>query len=100
LNARAATKPSAEFVARGEAELGIQLISEIVFVHGAELLEPLPAELQAINVISAGIVTTATEPDAAKVLFKFLTSPAAAAVIKALAWNQEAREDRSGPVVP
>jgi molybdate transport system substrate-binding protein len=83
LNARAATKPSAEFVARGEAELGVQLISEIVFVHGAELLGPLPAELQAMNVISAGIVTTATEPDAAKVLFKFLTSPAAAAAIKA-----------------
>jgi hypothetical protein len=39
-------------VARGEAELGIQLISEIVFVPGAELLAPFPAELQAMNVIS------------------------------------------------
>ena len=83
LNARAATTPSAEIVARGEAELGIQLISEIVSVPGAELLGPLPAELQAMNVISAGIVTTASEPDAARALFKFLTSPAAAAVIKA-----------------
>jgi len=82
LNARAATKPSAEFVARGEAELGIQLISEIVSVPGAELLGPLPGELQAMNVIFAGIVTTATEPDAARSLFKFLTSPAAASVIK------------------
>jgi molybdate transport system substrate-binding protein len=82
LNARAATKPSAEFVARGEAELGIQLISEIVSVPGAELLGPLPGELQAMNVIFAGIVTTATEPDAARALFKFLTSPAAASVIK------------------
>ena len=83
LNARAATTPSAEIVARGDAELGIQLISEIVFVPGAELLGPFPAELQAMNVISAGIVTTASEPDAARALFKFLTSPAAAAVIKA-----------------
>jgi molybdate transport system substrate-binding protein len=83
LNARAATTPSAEIVARGEAELGIQLISEIVSVPGAELLGPLPDELQAMTVISAGIVTTASEPDAARVLFKFLTSPAAAAVIKA-----------------
>jgi molybdate transport system substrate-binding protein len=83
LNARAATTPSAEIVARGEAELGIQLISEIVFVPGAELLGPLPADLQAMNVISAGIVTTASEPAAARVLFKFLTSPASAAVIKA-----------------
>src|ERR1700730_2870356 len=83
LNARAATTANAEIVARGEAELGIQLISEIVFVPGAALLGPLPAELQAMNVIAAGIVMTASEPDAARVLFKFLTSPAAAAVIKA-----------------
>ena len=83
LNARAATTPSAEIVARGEAELGIQLISELVSVPGAELLGPLPDELQAMTVISAGIVTPASEPDAARVLFKFLTSPAAAAVIKA-----------------
>jgi molybdate transport system substrate-binding protein len=83
LNARAATTPNAEIVARGEAELGIQLISEIVSVPGAELLGPLPAELQAMTVISAGIVMTASEPDAARVLIKFLTSPAAATVIKA-----------------
>ncbi len=83
LNARAATTPNAEIVARGEAELGIQLISEIVSVPGAELLGPLPGELQAMNVILAGIVTTAREPDAARALLRFLTSPAAAAAIKA-----------------
>ena len=83
LNARAATTPNAEIVARGDAELGIQLISEIVSVPGAELLGPLPAELQTINVISAGIVTTASEPDAARTLLKFLSTPAAASVIKA-----------------
>jgi len=77
-------KPRAEhIVARGEADLGIQLISEIVSVPGAELLGPLPGELQTMTVISTGIVQTATEPDAARALFKFLTSPAAAAVIKA-----------------
>ncbi|MGB6315730.1 MAG: substrate-binding domain-containing protein [Pseudolabrys sp.] len=52
-------------------------------VPGAELLGPLPAELQAMTGISAGLVVTASEPDAARVLFKFLTSPAAATVIKA-----------------
>ena len=76
-------------MARGEAELGIQLISEIVSVPGAELLGPLPAELQAMNVIEAGIVTTASEPDAARVLLKFMTSPAAAAVIKASGMERE-----------
>src|SRR2546428_10388837 len=83
VNARAATKPSAEFVARGEAELGIQLISEIVSVPGAELLGPLPGDLQAMTAILAGILTTAPEPDAARALLRFLTSLAAAAAIKA-----------------
>jgi molybdate transport system substrate-binding protein len=83
LNARAATKPSAEFVARGEAELGIQLISEIVSVPGAELLGPLPGDLQAMTDILAGVLKTAPEPEAARALLKFLTSSAAAPAIKA-----------------
>ena len=82
-NAQAATKPSAEFVARGEAELGIQYISEIVEFPGTELLGPFPAELQTTNVIYAGILKTAPHRDAAMALFKFLTSPDAAAAIKA-----------------
>ena len=83
VNARAATKSSAEFVARGEAELGIQLISEIVSVPGAELLGPLPGDLQVMTAILAGILTTAPEPDAGRALLRFLASPAAAAAIKA-----------------
>jgi molybdate transport system substrate-binding protein len=83
LNARAATKPSAEFVARGEAELGVQLISEIVSVPGAELLGPLPGDLQAMTAILAGVLKTAPEPDAARALLRFLISPAAAPAIKA-----------------
>jgi molybdate transport system substrate-binding protein len=83
LNARAATKPSAEFVARGKAELGVQLISEIVSVPGAELLGPLPGDLQAMTTILAGVLKTAPEPDAARALLRFLTSPAAAPAIKA-----------------
>jgi molybdate transport system substrate-binding protein len=82
-NPQAATKPSAEFVARGEAELGIQLISEIVSVRGAELLGPLPGDLQSMTDILAGVLTAAPEPDAARALLRFLSSPAAAPAIKA-----------------
>jgi len=82
-NPLAATKPSAEFVARGEAELGIQLISEIVSVPGATLLGPLPGDLQAMSDILAGILKTAPQPDATRALLKFLTSPAATPAIKA-----------------
>ena len=70
-------------MARGEADLGIQLISEIVSVPGAELLGPLPGDLQAMTDILAGVLKTAPEPDAARALLRFLTSPAAAAAIKA-----------------
>lgn len=82
LNARAATTPDSEIVARGEAELGIQLISEIVSIPGAELLGPLPGDLQKVNVLLGGIVVNAREADAASALFKFLTSPVAVEVIK------------------
>jgi molybdate transport system substrate-binding protein len=83
LNAQAATKPNAELVAHDEAELGIQLISEIVSVPGADLLGPLPDDLQAMTAIFAGVLKTAPEPDAARALLRFLISPAAAAAIKA-----------------
>lgn len=81
LNAPTAT-PNTEVVARGKAELGIQLISEIVSIPGAELLGPFPGDLQRPNVLLAGIATSAPEPAAAKALLKFMTSPIAAKVIR------------------
>ena len=74
---------SAELVARGEAEIAIQFISEIVPVPGAELVGPLPPELQEITVVAGAIVKRAAEPAAAKALLDFLTSPLAAAAIAA-----------------
>lgn len=62
---------SAELVARGEAEIAIQFISEIVPVPGAELVGPLPPELQEITVVAGAIVKRAAEPAAAKALLIF-----------------------------
>src|SRR5262249_17581355 len=73
---------NAEFVARGEIELAIQQISEIVPVQGAELLGPLPEPLQLTTVFATGIGTGAKEPAATNGFTKFLTSSAATAVIK------------------
>jgi molybdate transport system substrate-binding protein len=42
---------------------------------------PLPPEVQKVTVFSAGIATGAKEPDAARALIKFFTSPAAAPAI-------------------
>jgi molybdate transport system substrate-binding protein len=69
--------PVGEIVAKGEAELGFQQISELKPVQGIDIVGPLPDDLQKITVFSAGIATASKEPEAGKALIKFLTSPAA-----------------------
>jgi molybdate transport system substrate-binding protein len=73
--------PVGEIVARGEAEIGFQQISELKPVQGIDIVGPLPAELQKITVFSAGIATVSKEPDAGRALIKFLASPEARAEI-------------------
>ncbi|MEH2602130.1 molybdate transport system substrate-binding protein [Bradyrhizobium sp. AZCC 1588] len=69
--------PVGEIVARGDAEIGFQQISELKPVEGIEIVGPLPDELQKITVFSAGIATVSKEPEAGRALIKFLASPAA-----------------------
>lgn len=69
--------PVAEIVARGEAEIGFQQISELKPVAGIDILGPLPDELQKVTVFSAGIASVSKEPEAGRALIKFLASPAA-----------------------
>jgi molybdate transport system substrate-binding protein len=77
------SNPAAKAVANGEAELGITQISEILPYTGAELVGPMPPELQLYTVFPATIAANTKEADAAKALIKFLTAPAAIAVLKA-----------------
>src|SRR5215472_10252682 len=56
--------PVAELVARGEAELGMQQIIAILPVAGAELVGPLPAELQNVITYAAGLWVRARHPAA------------------------------------
>jgi molybdate transport system substrate-binding protein len=69
-------------IARGEAEIGFQQVSELLPVTGIDYLGPLPAEIQEVTVFSAGLHAGAKEPDAATALVKFLTAPEAVAIIK------------------
>jgi len=71
-------EPVGAVVARGEAQVGFQQISELLPVPGVDLVGPLPPEIQKITVFSAGIAAGAREPDAARALLQFLSSPAAA----------------------
>lgn len=72
----------AAVVARGEAEIGFQQISELLPVPGADYVGPLPAEVQKVTVFSAGIAVGAKHPDTARSLIRYLTSPAATQAIK------------------
>ena len=72
----------AEHVARGEAELGIHQISEILPVKGVTLVGPLPAEIQNYTVYAVGVAAGSKEAEAAKAFIKVLTGPSAAGVLK------------------
>jgi molybdate transport system substrate-binding protein len=72
----------AELVARGEAEMAAQQMPELKAVAGVDPV-PLPPELQLVIVFSAGLSTAPGEPNAVNALIGFLSSPAAASVLKA-----------------
>jgi molybdate transport system substrate-binding protein len=71
-------------VARGEAEIGVQQINELLPIPGIDFVGPLPNELQTVLVYSLGVPATAKERDAAAALMKYLTSESALPVLKTL----------------
>ena len=70
--------PVAGVVAHGDAELGFQQISELLPIPGADLVGPLPPELQKITIFSAALTKEAKAREQGKALIDFLASPAAA----------------------
>jgi molybdate transport system substrate-binding protein len=73
----------AEAVADGEAEIGLTQISEILPYTGAELVGPLPSEVQLSTTYVTAVVVGTPHVDAAAGLIKFITAPAAAPVLRA-----------------
>jgi molybdate transport system substrate-binding protein len=74
-------EPVAAVVARGEAEIGFQQVSELLHVPGVTYVGPIPAELQHDFSFAGGVTAVAREPDAARALLRYLTSPEAAPVL-------------------
>jgi molybdate transport system substrate-binding protein len=68
-------------VARGEAEIGFQQLSELLPVPGIDHVTPLPPEVQKVSLFSAGVAQSTRDSDAALSVIKFLSSPEAANVI-------------------
>jgi len=72
-----------EMVAGGEIELAAAQIPELLAVPGAQVVGPLPAELQTVTIFSVGLATAASEPGAGKALIDFLAGSRATPVYKA-----------------
>ena len=76
-----AGEPVAAVVARGEAEIGFQQVSELIHVPGVTLVGTLPDEIQLATFFAAALTRNAREVEAATALIRFLNSAEAAPVI-------------------
>ena len=74
-------EPVGAVVARGEAELGFQQVSELRPIQGIHIIGLLPPEVQLVTVFSAGVAAHSTRPDVVREFLAFLATPAAQAVV-------------------
>ncbi|CAA9277696.1 MAG: hypothetical protein AVDCRST_MAG08-3553 [uncultured Acetobacteraceae bacterium] len=83
VNAKATVIPSGltgELAARGEVEVAIQQVSELLEVPGVDIVGPLPAELDAVTVFSGALFAASPRKRAGMALLRFLSAPDAAPV--------------------
>jgi molybdate transport system substrate-binding protein len=74
-------EPVAQVVARGEAEIGFQQVSELIHVPGIAFVGPIPAEVQPMTFFAGALTSTARQSEAAGALIRFLASSEAAPVM-------------------
>ncbi|MET3442908.1 molybdate transport system substrate-binding protein [Variovorax paradoxus] len=72
--------PVGSLLARGEAALGFQQLSELMGVEGIDLLGPLPPEIQITTVFSVAPVIGCTQPEAVRALLEFMASAESAPI--------------------
>lgn len=69
-------------IARGEVEIGLQQVSELLPVRGIAHITPLPPELQKVSTFAAGIAASCPNQSLARMVIEFLASPRAADAIR------------------
>jgi molybdate transport system substrate-binding protein len=74
-------EPVAGVVARGEAEIGFQQVSELIHVPGISFVGTIPAEVQPTIFFAGALTSSVRQPEAASALIRFLASSEAAPVI-------------------
>ena len=72
----------AAVVARGEAEIGFQQVSELIHVPGVTFVGTIPAEVQPMFAFAGALAVSVRQPEAANALLRFLASPEASAAIR------------------
>jgi molybdate transport system substrate-binding protein len=70
-------------VLRGEADIGIQQMAELMAVEGIDVVGPLPAEIQMVTPFVAAIPANASHAEVGRAVIAFLTTPEAKRVLKA-----------------
>ena len=75
-------EPVASVVARGEAEIGFQQVSELIHIPGVTFVGTIPAEVQPTIYFAGALTSTVRQPEAAGALIRFLASSQAAPAIK------------------
>lgn len=75
-------QPAGELVAKGEAEIGLQQLSELLPIEGIDIVGPLPKEIQETTRFAVGLHARAPQRDAARQLVEFFTGRNAAAAMK------------------
>jgi molybdate transport system substrate-binding protein len=74
-------EPVAAVVARGEAEIGLQQVSELIHVPGITFVGTIPDEVQLVTVFAGAPTSAVRQPEAANTLIRFLASGEAAPAI-------------------
>jgi molybdate transport system substrate-binding protein len=75
--------PNGEAVVRGEADIAVQQVPELLAVPGVEIVGPLPGDLGNVTPWSAAVLTASKDLEAARALIQFLQSPETVALLKA-----------------
>ncbi|NMZ50063.1 substrate-binding domain-containing protein [Pseudomonas poae] len=83
--------PVAEQVAKGDYEVGLQQVAELLPVKGVTFVGKLPEDVQSVTRFAAGIPVNAEHKDEAKALLKFLASPEAQPVVKSTGLDSVSR---------
>ncbi|AVE07724.1 substrate-binding domain-containing protein [Pseudomonas sp. R11F] len=83
--------PVAEQVAKGDYEVGLQQVAELLPIPGVTFVGKIPEDVQSVTRFAAGIPVNAKHPAQAKALLKFLASPEAQPVVQSTGLDSVSR---------